>query len=160
MVLLGLLVFLSLANRQSRGQEMTVNEFEAAVNAGQVASAKFLEVDHKIVGELKDGTAYEVVYPDSYQETLVNELKHADVPYESDPQNGSPLIGSAPPGGSTKFGWGANRTTAPVTRTRALVGCISLGPSRSRSPWYGTPIRWRGIRPPSMAHSGLGPTLS
>ena len=51
MVLLGLLVFLSLANRQSRGQEMTVNEFEAAVNAGQVSSAKFLEVDHKIVGE-------------------------------------------------------------------------------------------------------------
>jgi cell division protease FtsH len=91
-VLLGLFVFLSIQNGQGKGAELSVPAFEAKLDAGQISTAKFLEVDHRIVGELDDGSGYTVTYPDSYQETLINEMKAAGVQFESDPQNGSPLL--------------------------------------------------------------------
>src|SRR4051812_14315439 len=88
-VMLGLLVFLSFFNRQGAGETMTVPQYEDALSHGTVDTAKFLELDHKVVGALKDGTGYEVTYPEAYAETLINEVKDADVQFESDPQNGS-----------------------------------------------------------------------
>jgi cell division protease FtsH len=91
-VMLGLLLFLSVFNRQGKGETLTVTQYEAALERGDVDTAKFLELDHKVVGTLTDGTAYEVTYPDAYAETLINEVKDAGVQFESDPQNGSPLF--------------------------------------------------------------------
>jgi cell division protease FtsH len=88
-----LFVFLSFANRQGQSKELSVDQFESALAADNVSSAKFLEVDHKVVGELRDGTAYQVTYPDQYQDSLIAEIKRAGVEFESDPQNGSPLAG-------------------------------------------------------------------
>ena len=92
-MLLGLFIFLSFANRQAAGETLTVDEFETALSGGGVANAKFLESDQKITGELTDGTAYEVQYPVDYQDDLIAEIKDAGVPFESDPQNGSALVG-------------------------------------------------------------------
>jgi len=92
-VLVGLFVFLSIQNRSGQGAKLSVPQFESKLAAGQIDTAKFLEVDHNIVGQLSDGTNYSVTYPDSYEETLVNEIKAADIQWESDPQNGSPLLG-------------------------------------------------------------------
>ena len=93
MVLLGLFVFLSFANRQAGGEILTVDEFESALAGGDITNAKFLESDQKITGELTDGTAYEVQYPVDYQDDLIAEIKDAGVPFESDPQHGSALLG-------------------------------------------------------------------
>src|SRR4051812_49548565 len=53
-VMLGLLLFLSVFNRQGKGETLTVTQYEAALERGDVDTAKFLELDHKVVGTLTD----------------------------------------------------------------------------------------------------------
>jgi cell division protease FtsH len=92
-IVLGVYVFWAFANRPARGEELTVGQFENELTDGNIDTATFLEADQKIVGEMSDGTPYETTYPLDYQKDLIDELKAADVPFESDPQRGSALLG-------------------------------------------------------------------
>jgi cell division protease FtsH len=90
---LGVYVFWAFANRPAQGEELTIGEFENELADGNIETATFHEADQKIVGEMSDGTPYETTYPLDYQKDLIDELKAADVPFESDPQRGSALLG-------------------------------------------------------------------
>jgi cell division protease FtsH len=92
-IVLGVYVFWAFANRPAQGEELTVGQFENELAEGNIDTATFLEADQKIVGEMTDGTPYETTYPLDYQKDLIDELKAADVPFESDPQRGSALLG-------------------------------------------------------------------
>jgi cell division protease FtsH len=92
-IVLGVYVFWAFANRPAQGEELTVGQFENELAEGNIDTATFLEADQKIVGEMSDGTPYETTYPLDYQKDLIDELKAADVAFESDPQRGSALLG-------------------------------------------------------------------
>jgi len=92
-IVLGVYVFWAFANRPAQGEELTVGQFENELADGNIETATFLEADQKIVGDMSDGTPYETTYPLDYQKDLIDELKAADVPFESDPQRGSALLG-------------------------------------------------------------------
>jgi cell division protease FtsH len=92
-IVLGVYVFWAFANRPAQGEELTVGQFENELDDGNIETATFLEADQKIVGDMSDGTPYETTYPLDYQKDLIDELKAADVPFESDPQRGSALLG-------------------------------------------------------------------
>ena len=92
-VVLGVYVFWAFANRPAQGEELTIGQFENELADGNIETATFHEADQKIVGEMSDGTPYETTYPLDYQKDLIDELKAADVPFESDPQRGSALLG-------------------------------------------------------------------
>jgi len=90
---LGVYVFWAFANRPAQGEELTIGQFENELADGNIETATFHEADQKIVGEMSDGTPYETTYPLDYQKDLIDELKAADVAFESDPQRGSALLG-------------------------------------------------------------------
>jgi cell division protease FtsH len=92
-IVLGVYVFWAFANRPAQGEDLTIGEFENELADGNIETATFHEADQKIVGEMSDGTPYETTYPLDYQKDLIDELKAADVPFESDPQRGSALLG-------------------------------------------------------------------
>jgi cell division protease FtsH len=92
-ILLGIWLFLMLANRQDAGQELKFTQFQAALDAGDVATATFLEGDQKIRGELSDGSPYTVAYPADLQETLAKDLQAQGVEVDVDPQRGSAFVG-------------------------------------------------------------------
>src|SRR5688572_8460379 len=92
-VVLGVYVFWAFANRPAQGEELSVGQFENELAEGNIETATFREADQKIVGEMTDGTPYETTYPLDYQKDLIDALKTADVPFESDPQRGSALLG-------------------------------------------------------------------
>jgi cell division protease FtsH len=92
-VLLGIWLFLMLANRQPPGEELTLTDFQALLDGGQVETATFLEGDQVIEGELSDGTTYTVAYPADKQESLTDQMLEAGVEVDADPQHGSPLVG-------------------------------------------------------------------
>ena len=92
-IVLGVYVFWAFANRPAQGEELTIGEFENELADGNIETATFHEADQEIVGEMSDGTPYETTYPLDYQKDLIDELKAADVPFESDPQRGSALLG-------------------------------------------------------------------
>ncbi|MGH2673335.1 MAG: ATP-dependent metallopeptidase FtsH/Yme1/Tma family protein, partial [Actinomycetota bacterium] len=92
-IVLGVYVFWAFANRPAQGEELSVGQFENELADGHIETATFLEADQKIVGEMSDGTPYETTYPLDYQKDLIDGLKAADVPFESDPQRGSALLG-------------------------------------------------------------------
>ena len=88
-----LLLALSLANQGAPPTQLTFSEFQAAVAAGEVADAKFLESSHVITGTLAgDGSTYTTHYPGESQSEIVKSLQQNDVPIDSDPQNGSPIL--------------------------------------------------------------------
>jgi cell division protease FtsH len=82
-----------LANRQPPGEELTLTDFQALLDDGQVKTATFLEGDQVIEGELSDGTTYTVAYPVDKQESLTDQMLEAGVEVDADPQHGSPLVG-------------------------------------------------------------------
>ena len=90
---MGLWLFLALANRESRADELTFSEFQDAVASGEVDTATFLLGDGKIRGELSDGSTYEVAYVEGTQETLTAQLESEGVDVSADPQRGSALLG-------------------------------------------------------------------
>src|ERR671916_2424117 len=81
-------IYRSSANRPE--QLESVNQWVELLESGEVSSAKFLTKDEKVVGELSNGTAYEVFLPhdtiDEYAERTVNEY---EVTTTADPQAGS-----------------------------------------------------------------------
>jgi cell division protease FtsH len=91
--LLGLWLFLSLANREERGEELTFSEFQELVADGRVETATFLLGDGRIRGELTDGSNYEVAYVEGTQEALTAQLEGEGVEVSADPQKGSALLG-------------------------------------------------------------------
>ena len=64
--------------------ELDLAAFEAAVADGEVATATIHDRSDRVTGELADGTAYEVDYPDRYAEQITDQLVDADVPLEVD----------------------------------------------------------------------------
>jgi cell division protease FtsH len=92
-VLLGIWLFLLFANRQEAGAPLTLTQFQAALDEGQVKTATILEGDQKIEGELTDGNKYVVIYPVDKQESLANQMQEAGVEVDVDPQKGSALVG-------------------------------------------------------------------
>ncbi|HEU4355165.1 MAG TPA: ATP-dependent zinc metalloprotease FtsH [Actinomycetota bacterium] len=92
-MLVGIWLFVALANRERPAQDVTFSEFQSAVDAGQVESATFLEGDQRIEGELTDGTRYSTGYPLAIQESLTKEMLQQGVKVDADPQNGSPFLG-------------------------------------------------------------------
>ena len=90
---MGLWLFLALANRESRADELTFSEFQDRVASGDVDTATFLLGDGKIRGELSDGSTYEVAYVEGTQETLTAQLESEGVDVSADPQRGSALLG-------------------------------------------------------------------
>ncbi len=93
MGLVGLWLFLALANRESRADELTFSEFQDRVASGEVDTATFLLGDGKISGELSDGSTYEVAYVEGTQESLTAQLESEGVDVSADPQRGSALLG-------------------------------------------------------------------
>ena len=92
-MLIGIWLFVALANRERPAQDVTFSDFQQAVDAGQVETATFLEGDQKIEGELTDGTRYSTGYPLAIQESLTKEMLQQGVEVDADPQNGSPFLG-------------------------------------------------------------------
>ncbi|MFM8999076.1 MAG: ATP-dependent zinc metalloprotease FtsH [Actinomycetota bacterium] len=84
-------VFLLFGDGTARGERLTYSEFQTKVDAGEVATATFLEGEQVISGELQDGTEYVASYPLAVQETLTEELQQQGVQVDADPQKGSPL---------------------------------------------------------------------
>jgi cell division protease FtsH len=91
--LLGLWLFLALANRESRAEELTFSAFQEHLADGDVDTATFLLGDGKIRGDLSDGTTYEVAYVEGTQEALTTQLESEGVEVSADPQRGSALLG-------------------------------------------------------------------
>jgi cell division protease FtsH len=92
-VLLGIWLFLMVANQQQQASELTFSDFEAAVVDGDVRTAKFLLGDGKIEGELVNNETYEVAYVTGTEEALTAELREQGVEVSADPQKGSALLG-------------------------------------------------------------------
>ncbi|MBV6508455.1 MAG: ATP-dependent zinc metalloprotease FtsH [Acidimicrobiales bacterium] len=65
-------------------EELTVDEFESQLEEGHVRTAEVLDQSHKILGELEDGTEYEVSFVAEYGEQLSKELLAADVEFTVD----------------------------------------------------------------------------
>ena len=94
MVIAALWVFLSFATRQPPVQRLSLVKFKSEVSEGNVRSAKFLERDQKVEGELRDGTRYETTYPEQYQDDLVKQILSSPggpVDVRTDAQQGSAI---------------------------------------------------------------------
>jgi cell division protease FtsH len=87
-----LLLALSLANQGAPPTELTFSDFQAALTAGDVVDAKFLESSHMITGTLASGGTYSTHYPGESQSEIVKSLQQNNVAIDSDPQNDSPIL--------------------------------------------------------------------
>jgi cell division protease FtsH len=77
LVLLLLWVFLAYATRGAAPTELSLQAFESELTAGNVATVTFLEAEQKVVGRLKDGSAYSTTYPKNYEESLTKDILKA-----------------------------------------------------------------------------------
>ena len=85
-------LFVLLAGRAQTGSKLTYSQFQAAVGEDRVATAKFLEGDGKIEGELVDSSKYQAPYPLDGEATLVKQLQDKGIQVNIDPQKGSSLL--------------------------------------------------------------------
>jgi len=87
-------LLLSVFSRGPTPRTLSLPQFQAAVSAGRVDTAKFLERDQKVVGRLTDGTSYETSYPAQFEGDLTKELLSAEHPpaVDTDPQGDSLLF--------------------------------------------------------------------
>ncbi len=91
-VTLGLLVVVALGWWLRRGdgpETLRLDEFEEAVADDRVSTATIRDGDHRITGELDDGTAYEVSFPAEYGDELTTDLRRGDIEVEVDQQKES-----------------------------------------------------------------------
>jgi cell division protease FtsH len=97
-VVAALWIFLSFATRQPEPRKLSLTEFESVVARGDVRTAKFLERDQRVVGELSDGTKYETTYPEQFQDDLAKQLLASprQVVVTTDAQKGSLLTSLLP----------------------------------------------------------------
>ncbi|HEY3096112.1 MAG TPA: ATP-dependent zinc metalloprotease FtsH [Acidimicrobiia bacterium] len=70
-----------------------LDRYETGLADGKVKSATLLDKDHEVRGELKDGTAYEVKFPEGYTEQITTSLVAADVKFDVDSQKDSAWVG-------------------------------------------------------------------
>ncbi len=76
--------------RRGEGPEpLRLDEFEDAVADDRVETATIKDRDHRIGGELVDGTRYEVSFPAEYGDELTGDLRRSDVEVEVDQQKDS-----------------------------------------------------------------------
>jgi len=93
-VLGGVLLWQLVFNQGESREDLDLNEFQAALDDGEVAEATLLDKSHKVTGELTDGTAYEVKFPDQYTDEITDQIRDADVgSFEVDAQRQSPWLG-------------------------------------------------------------------
>jgi len=70
-----------------------LDRYETRLADGKVKSATLLDKDHEVRGELKDGTAYEVKFPEGYTEQITTSLVAADVKFDVESQKDSAWVG-------------------------------------------------------------------
>jgi cell division protease FtsH len=70
-------------------ESLSLGEFETAVVDGEVDTAEIKDRSNKVVGELDDGTLYEVAFPAEYADELTTLLVENGVDPEADPQGTS-----------------------------------------------------------------------
>jgi cell division protease FtsH len=70
----------------------SVNEFVTMVESGEIAGAKFLTKDEKIVGTLAGGDRFELFAVHDTLDDLSLVAQEADVPVSADPQQGSVFL--------------------------------------------------------------------
>jgi cell division protease FtsH len=96
-VIAALWLFLSFATRQPQPRTLSLTKYESLIAEGQVKSAKFMEQDQSVEGELTDGTRYVATYPSQYQDDLAHELLASPggrVDIRTDAQKGSAVVGA------------------------------------------------------------------
>ncbi len=76
-LLIGLLLS-SLLFRADSPQDLTLAEFQAELDDGNVESAEIKDRDNEVKGELTDGTEYVAVYPTEYADELTDEIAAAE----------------------------------------------------------------------------------
>jgi cell division protease FtsH len=93
LITVGFMIVVSSLGGRDAGDTLTTSEFRAAVAAGEINNAKFLEGDQVITGEYEgpSGT-YRVQYLAESGDELEKLLDDAGVPYDSDPQLPNTLI--------------------------------------------------------------------
>ena len=74
---------------QAPQQLESVNQFESMLGDNEIASAKFLNKDEKVIGELADGGQYEVFLPHDTVDNYAQQAANAGVEVSADPQAGS-----------------------------------------------------------------------
>jgi cell division protease FtsH len=72
-------------------EQLNLNEFRAFVAAGEVETATIKDRSHEVVGELDDGSRYEVSFPSEFADELTVELSDAEpaIDIETDQQQDS-----------------------------------------------------------------------
>ncbi len=88
-IVLGTLVFLlviSFIGQSPKGEEIPFSDFQKKVAAGEVKTAKILQGEQAVTGQLSDGSEYRTKYEVEYGDELVAELNKANVEIEVDPQ--------------------------------------------------------------------------
>ncbi|MGZ5344543.1 MAG: ATP-dependent zinc metalloprotease FtsH [Actinomycetota bacterium] len=88
-IVLGTLVFLlviSFIGQSPNGDEISFSDFQKKVAAGEVKTAKILQGEQAVTGQLSDGSEYRTKYEVEYGDELVAELNKANVEIEVDPQ--------------------------------------------------------------------------
>ena len=70
-----------------------LDRYEASLADGKVESATLLDKDHEVRGDLKNGTKYEVKFPEGYTEQITTSLVAADVKFDVDSQKDSAWVG-------------------------------------------------------------------
>ncbi len=78
-VLAALWLFLAFATRATPATKLSLTEFLTKADQGLVATAEFQERDHRVVGDLDDGTKYETTYPAEYEDDLTTLLTEKGV---------------------------------------------------------------------------------
>jgi cell division protease FtsH len=76
----GVLVWQLFLDRGTEREQLDINQFGVLLDDGEVAEATLLDRDHKVRGELDNGTAYEVRFPAEYTDEITDQIRDADVP--------------------------------------------------------------------------------
>ncbi|MGZ4188328.1 MAG: ATP-dependent zinc metalloprotease FtsH [Actinomycetota bacterium] len=72
-------------------KDLSLTDFKAKVNGGQVATAEILNRDMRVEGKLKDGTNYRTTYPTDFGDDITNLLTDANVPVTVNAQQGNAI---------------------------------------------------------------------
>ncbi|MGQ0804426.1 MAG: ATP-dependent zinc metalloprotease FtsH [Actinomycetota bacterium] len=75
----GILIWQLFLSRGEGREQLDINAFSTRLDDGEVAEATLLDRDHKIRGELTDGTQYEVKFPEEYTDEITDQIRDADV---------------------------------------------------------------------------------
>jgi cell division protease FtsH len=70
-----------------------LDRYETSLADGKVESATLLDKDHEVHGDLKNGTKYEVKFPEGYTEQITTSLVGAGVKFDVDSQKDSAWVG-------------------------------------------------------------------